>query len=521
MKNTFFLACALSAALLPATGGWAATAPPLARAGEVSVTREELATYVRETYHRELADLTLEQRRSALMTHLLRRSLAREGERRGLDKDPIVDRTLLRWKLQNSPDAYWEKEAARVRISDTELRELVKPEEQFLLSAIVLGLDEEGAAAAAEISGLLAAGVDFAQLARERSLGRSAAAGGDFGWAKIPSKFVEAREGAVVRETKVGAYTAPLETRIGWVIFWVRGRKSAEEVFAAEKEKVRAALLPERIQVMKSERLKELRGKVKIVYPAEKAIPGAGAPLVVVDGFAIFPEILSPEIGKHDFSFKYVTPPKERIEQFVDAFVVIREMEKTGLDKDPEFRRRLELNRVEILSQLFLRAENDPLINVTEADVRAEYQRYYVPVVYELQVLAGLDRGKIEEGHRRILAGEDFGEVVQRYSEARLAMNKGLLPLGPIVDYPEGVRKAVAALPEGGVTGVLPNGDAGWIVVKCVARKTVPVPTLEEVAPSIRNKLEVRQRADLLKSYMERYRKGLTITIDEELLRKS
>ena len=313
---------------------------------------------------------------------MVRKALAREGDKRGLGKDPLLEKGLFQWKMENYPEFYWAKEAAKVKIGDKELRERLNPQEKFLLSAIVFGLDQQGLEEAKEVSGLLALGGDFAKLAQERSRGLSAAAGGDFGWNTIPSKYVQEQEGKVIRATKAGAFTAPLETQVGWVVYWVRARLSADEVFAEGKEKLRAELLPARVAEARAKKLAELRAAARIVYPAEKAIPGAGAPLAVVDDHAIFGDAIGAADAQHDFTFKSVSTYKERLEKFIDAFVVVRAMEKAGLDKDAGLRTRLNLERVDLLSQLFIRAEADTRVGVTEEELRAEYKRFYVPEVY-------------------------------------------------------------------------------------------------------------------------------------------
>lgn len=520
MKTSLLFArSVLAAALLLAAVAAQAAAPakPLARAGDITVDKAEFSVYLDEVAGGG-KELNTEQKKSLLVKLLVRKSLARDGEARGLGTDPQLVKGLFQWKVQSYPEFYWRKQAEKVKVGDKELRALVNPQEEFLLSAIVFGLDDHGRAEAQEVAGRLAIGGDFAALARERSLGLSASNGGDFGWNPIPNKYVEEKEGAIIRATKVGAYTPPIETQIGWVVFWVRGRKSADEIFAERKESVRGELLPPKIAAAGAQKLAELRAAAVITYPAEKAIPGAAVPLAVVDGYTFFPDSVSAAEMQHDFAFKSVSTPKERLEKLIDAFLVIREVEKTGLNQDSGLRTRFSLKRIDLFSQLHIRAEADARIGLTEEELRAEYKRFYVPEVYALQVIAGTDQKRLEEAAAKLAAGESFDAVAERYNDVRFAKQKGVLGAGPIVDFEPPVQRAVASLPDGGVSGVLANGEAGWIIVKRLGMKIFAPPPYEEVAPAIRTRLQVKRRADYLRDYVDKYRARLKITIDDAQL---
>ena len=101
----------------------------------------------------------------------------------------------------------------------------------------------------------------------------------------------------------------------------------------------------------------------------------------------------------------------------------------------------------------------------------------------------------------------------------RFAKQKGILAAGPIVDFEAEVRHAVESLPDDGVSGVLANGDAGWIIVKRLGKQTMTPPPFEEVKATLRTRLQVRKRTDFVKGYVDRYRERLTISIDDAQLR--
>lgn len=425
--------CAL-AAILSGEARAAVKAAPLARAGEVTIDKKEFTAYAKRERVVNLAALNLEQRRALAVKLVVRKALARDAEKKGYDRDPAAEKAFFQWKVRHYPDLYWEQEVEKkVTVTDAELRALIKPQEEFLLSAMLFSGDEAGAQKAREVAALLAAGASFVEMAKERSEGLSAGKGGDMGWQVLPNQSIEEKEAAVVRLTKVGGYAGPLETQVGWAIFWVREHRSSEEIFKKESESARPGLLAEKIRVTRASRLEQLRGGASISYTDQMPGLPKGVPLAIVDGTVIQPDTQDGEGGQHGLSA--TSTPRERLKKFVDAFLVMREAVRLGLDRNPELRLQEQLERMEVLAQLALRKEGERNVVITDAEMREEYRRFYVPDVYELQVVVGYDRGKIEAAHLKIQGGAAFDQVAEESNDAWLAKNKGRLPLGPIVDF--------------------------------------------------------------------------------------
>ena len=518
-RRTLAALCCVLAAALTGEARAAAKSSPLVRAGDLAVSKEEFLAYARREKIQNLAALSLEQRRALAIKLTVRKALAQDAEKKGYAREPAVEKALFQWKVRHYPDAFWLKEVdKKVTVSDAELRAIINPQEEFLLSAMLFAGDEDGLQKAREVAALLAAGGNFVELAKQRSQGLSASKGGDMGWQTIPNQSVGDKEATFIRLTKVGGFTAPLETQVGWAIYWVRDHHSADDVFKQERESARPELLAQKIRVARASRMQQLRDGASISYTTEMPGLPKGTPLAIVDGQIIQPDTTAAGEGQHGVSA--TVAPKEQLEKFVDAYLVTREAERLGIGNDPELRRQEQLERMEVLAQVAIRKESERDLVITEAAMRAEYRRYYVPDVYELQVVVGYDRAKIDAAHKSILGGASFDAVAERGNDTWLAKNKGRLPLAPIVDYPPEFQAAVAALPDGGVSGVLPLGDGRWVVVKRLAKQTVTVPTYEEAAPAIRGKLTIKGRADRVKEFVESYRKKLGIVVDDELLRK-
>ncbi len=103
---------------------------------------------------------------------------------------------------------------------------------------ILLETVEDAEAVIDELDG----GADFAELARDRSVGPSAQNGGDLGWFTRRDMVAEFAEAAFALEP--GEYgTEPVETRFGWHVILVEDRRSEEPPpFEAVEEELTAGL---------------------------------------------------------------------------------------------------------------------------------------------------------------------------------------------------------------------------------------------------------------------------------------
>lgn len=118
---------------------------------------------------------------------------------------------------------------------ESRLEERYRQPEAVRLSGIALAqgeTDEEKAAKrglAEELRGQLLDGADFATLAREKSDGRNAEEGGDWGWRPLDDWLPELRR--AIEQTPVGQISEIIETETdqgGWYyLLWVDARKEA------------------------------------------------------------------------------------------------------------------------------------------------------------------------------------------------------------------------------------------------------------------------------------------------------
>ena len=127
-----------------------------------------------------------------------------------------------------------------------------EPSEEYDASHILVETEEEALAIIAEIEG----GANFAEVAKEKSIGPSGPGGGNLGWFG-PGMMVPEFEAAVV-DLEVGAVSAPVKTQFGWHVIRLTDKRlkdapPMEEVKAELETQVRQVRVQKTIEQMTEE----------------------------------------------------------------------------------------------------------------------------------------------------------------------------------------------------------------------------------------------------------------------------
>ena len=110
----------------------------------------------------------------------------------------------------------------------------VAPEEEYNASHILVEQEEEAVA----IIGMLDAGSDFAELAKEKSTGPSGPRGGELGWFGKGQMVPEFEQAVIGLEN--GSVSAPVQTQFGWHVV---KRNDSRNKAAPTLEEVRADII--------------------------------------------------------------------------------------------------------------------------------------------------------------------------------------------------------------------------------------------------------------------------------------
>jgi len=182
-----------------------------------NVTSADFGTFVSTRIGQSVAPANLNQQQlSALQEEYINRELVfQDAVSKGLDKNPEVV-IAIENQRHNIIAGYALRQIASVPPSDKALQDAYKtlaskPVKEYRASHIMVKTE-------AEAQGLidrLKQGVDFAQLAREKSLDSTAQNGGELGW--LPADQIAPPIRDALGALKTGAFsTAPVQTQFGW-----------------------------------------------------------------------------------------------------------------------------------------------------------------------------------------------------------------------------------------------------------------------------------------------------------------
>jgi peptidyl-prolyl cis-trans isomerase C len=200
---------------------------------------------------------------------IVRRILAAEGARDGLEKDPVVaasleiardralsDARLARLDAQNQPTEAAIEAYAR-NLYQANSSQFEKPPEARARHILIDNTGAESLDKAKELLKQLRNGASFEELAKAHSTDKgSAARGGDLGFFG-PGKMVRPFEDAVNALKAPGDLSEPVESQFGYHIIRLEERREKSK---ASFEEVREQLLGEaKVAIMNASRLQKVR----------------------------------------------------------------------------------------------------------------------------------------------------------------------------------------------------------------------------------------------------------------------
>lgn len=242
----------------------------VARVDGSEIRRSDIAAAI-ELLPQQYRQLPPEMLFNGVLAQIIdRRLMAQAAEKEQLADSAEVKHRLAALREHVLQDA-WVSRAVEKGVSEASLRarhaEQVKalPVKEEVKARHVLVQSEADARAATEE---IRKGADFAEVAKKRSAGPSAANGGDLGWFARDQMVPEFAEAAFA--LKPGEITAaPVKSQFGWHVIKVEDRRAAPPPSFEER---REALQQEAAQEVVAALTAELRAKAKI-----ERVEGAGA----------------------------------------------------------------------------------------------------------------------------------------------------------------------------------------------------------------------------------------------------
>jgi len=246
LAATLFLS---SVAFLPVHGHAADEADPVvATVAGVEIRASELAL-AEGDLDPQFARLPDEQRRVAALAAVIDiKTLARKAEAEALDETEEFKRLMAFQRDRALHNAIFKANVVDP-VSDADIKAryeqeiaAVPPEEEISARHILLETEEAAKAVIAELD----AGKDFAELAKEKSTGPSAAQGGDLGFF-TKGRMVPEFEAAAFEITPGEYGKEPVKTQFGWHVIKVEERReTAPPAFEEVADQVRQLVMRER-----------------------------------------------------------------------------------------------------------------------------------------------------------------------------------------------------------------------------------------------------------------------------------
>ncbi len=197
--------------------------------------------------------------------------LVQEAEAQGFDKKPEVAELLNLLRMRALAEMFIASQIQQQPVSSDELQTLYdkhygdRPHQEFKARHILLASEEE----AKEVIEALDGGAEFTELAKTRSIGPSAAQGGELGWFDATQMVKPFAEAVMAMENGTHS-TTPVKTQFGWHVIL---REDARDLSPPSLQEVQETLMNERRRELVMSYLTALREKadVQIRPPARQA----------------------------------------------------------------------------------------------------------------------------------------------------------------------------------------------------------------------------------------------------------
>jgi peptidyl-prolyl cis-trans isomerase C len=180
------------------------------------------------------------------------------------------------------------------------------------------------------------------------------------------------------------------------------------------------------------------------------------------------------------------------LDQLVDAQALLVEAKKTGLDKDPDVQRTMQMAADRTLASALLNKLVRP--QVTDEAVKARYDQEISNKPGETEVHARHILVSDEATAKKIIAelkkGGDFAALSKQYSKDPGASKQGGdLGFFKKTDMVPEFADAAFALKDNEVTPAPVKTEFGWHVIQTLEHRTTPAPTFEQQRDELRQQM--------------------------------
>jgi len=256
--------------------------------------------------------------------------------------------------------------------------------------------------------------------------------------------------------------------------------------------------------------------------------PKKGPYLAIVGTTKITEADLDKEIkALPDFAQKLFEGPegKEKfLNELVKKEILYQEATKKGLDKDPEYLKKVEeFKKITLIGQL-LEKEIESKSKVTDQDIKDYYEKHKAELASVNQIKASHILVKTEAEAKKIedmlKKGANFAELAKKYSidkgSAQNGGDLGYFSSGQMV--PE-FEQAATKLKVGEISEPVKT-KFGYHIIKVTEKKTGKPIEFDKVKGVLAQRLTTEKQREAFDSYIENLKKSYKVEINKEAVAK-
>jgi len=258
-------------------------------------------------------------------------------------------------------------------------------------------------------------------------------------------------------------------------------------------------------------------GAVALTLLGSSAAYAAGSkPVAVVNGHPISQEAFNLYVKMRNSQHPKQHASREQvINELINSELIYQQALKEKLDKKPEIKEEIKLQRKNLLINAALRhhLEQNP---ISEKAIKQEYQDKVANAnveQYKARHILTKTKAKAEEVIKELNAGSKFADLAKKFStDEGSAKNGGELGWFTSNQMVPAFSKAVEGLKKGSYTKKPVQSQFGWHVIELQDKRKMKAPDFEDVKGQIANVMRNKQ----LKEYVQSLREKAKIKVEKQ-----
>jgi peptidyl-prolyl cis-trans isomerase C len=251
--------------------------------------------------------------------------------------------------------------------------------------------------------------------------------------------------------------------------------------------------------------------------------PDRGDALATINGIPITREEFLLYIAPYPDRMKANLQGREYvINALTDQILLEGESRRLGLDRDPDYRRKVNSYRRNLLNNKLFEMVNQGEFSVTLEEARAYFKSHpdefdRPEKVHARHILLATEK-EAQDLHKKIKKGANFEQMAKQHSTDLSTRDRGG-DLGPFSrdQRPQLAAAAFSISKPGGVAGPVKT-RRGFHLLQMVRRFPAKRETFEQVRDSLLSRLRARKRQETKKDLLIKLREQAQIQIDRQSL---